>query len=249
MAYPSFNVYFGRNAGEAANGVVERYAYGTGTGTKTIGLDPRTMRFNHYLDTFDKILDSIPGIDKERFNAVSVKIYYGFRKGVTNARMKQTKRHVDVNYHGKDAPAKENSQEPGSPVLILTFGGKKWLHFALGRSTHSIETQTEFSFLQVDTHGFYLDGADENPNDEGMRWFHRSNMHPENRKGMVISFMFRQVRNKLLVNVEDGTLADPGPDHHAFASVRNTYQRNSNYQEAMEEIEHKGKQLITRQIK
>ena len=226
MAYPSFNVYFGRNFGEASNGVVERFAYGTGTGTQTIGLDPQTMRFNPYLDVFDKIVEKIPGVDNRSFNAVSVKIYYGLRKGVKTTRTKQTKRHVDVNYHAKDKPAAENSQEPGSPVLILTFGGDKLLYFSLGKSTHNIQQETEFSFLQNDSHGIYLDGADENPNDEGVRWFHRSTMHPKNRGGVVISFMFRRVRNKRKVKVEDGTLADPGADHPVFASVRDTYQND-----------------------
>ena len=248
MADPSFNVYFGRNFGEASDGVVERFAYGTGTGTQTIGLDPQTMRFNPYLDVFDKIVEKIPGVDNRSFNAVSVKIYYVLRKGVKTTKTKQTKRHVDVNYLAKDKPATENSQEPGSPVLILTFGGDKLLYFSLGKSTLSIQPETEFSFLQNDSHGIYLDGADENPNDEGVRWFHRSTMHPKNKGGMVISFMFRRVRNKRKVNVEDGTLADPGADDHVFASVRDTYQNDDKYQDAMEEIDGKGKQLMTRKI-
>ena len=248
MANPSFNLYFGRNVGEASDGVVERFAYGTGTGTQTIGLDPQTIRFNPYLDVFDKIVEKIPGVDNRSFNAVSVKIYYVLRKGVKTTKTKQTKRHVDVNYLAKDKPAAENSQEPGSPVLILTFGGDKLLYFSLGKSTLKIQQDTEFSFIQNDSHGFYLDGADENPNDEGVRWYHRSTMHPKNKGGMVISFMFRRVRNKRSVNVEDGTLADPGADDHVFSSVRETYQNDANYQDAMEEIDGKGKELMTRKI-
>ena len=248
MAYPSFNVYFGRNFGEASNGVVERFAYGTGTGTQTIGLDRQTMRFNHYLEEFDKILEKIPGVQQSSFNVVSVKIYYGLRQGVKAFRTKQTARHVDVNYRRKDAPAKENSQVPGSPVLILTFGGEKLLYFSLGQSTQSIWEATEFPFLQNDSHGFYLDGADENPNNDGLRWFHRSTMHPKNRDGMVISFMFRQVCNKRRVKVEDGTLAHPGPDDQAFRDVRDKYKTELDYVKAMEEIKGKGRQLMERRI-
>ena len=248
MAYPSFNIYFGRNVGKASNGVVKRFAYGTGTGTQTIGLDPQTMRFNEYLDTFDEILKNIPKVDPKSFNAVSVKIYYGLRKGVKTARVKDTKLHVDVNYQGQDQPSKENSQVPGSPVLILTFGGRKRLHFCLGSSTQNHHQQTEFYFLQTDTCGFYLDGADENPNEKKDRWMHRSTMHPKNRGGMVISFMFRQVRNTRRVNEQDGTLAEPGPDIAAFASVRDTYQESQDYKKAMEEIDGKARELMTRKI-
>jgi len=248
MAYPSVNVYFGRNCGEPTDGVVERFAYATGTGTSTIGLDPHTIRFNPFLDVFDQILDRLPGVSSSDYNAVSGKIYYPLKNGVTTTRIKDTKLHVDVIYKSKDVPAADNSQVPGTPVLILTFGGEKLLYFCHGRSTQNTEKQTEFSFLQNDSHGFYLDGADENPNDEGMRWFHRSTMHPDNRKGMVISFMFRQVRNKRRVNVNDGTLADPGPDDPLFSSVRNTYQNNSKYQSAMNEIDKKAQQLKTREI-
>ena len=248
MAYPSFNVYFGRSIGKASNGVVQRFAYGTGTGTQTIGLDPQTLRFNDYLDTFDEILKKIPDVDHKSFNAVSVKIYYGLRNGVNSSRIKTTNRHVDVNYQGKDQPAKENSQVPGSPVLILTFGGPKYLHFCLGSSTQNHRQNTEFYFLQTDSSGFYLDVADENPNEEKDRWMHRSTMHPKNRKGMVISFMFRQVRNTRRVNEVDGTLAEPGPDNAAFASVRKTYQKRRDYKKAMEEIDGKAKELMTRKI-
>ena len=56
---------------------------------------------------------------------LSVKVYYSLKKGVKSKKTKDTKRHVDINYQEKDKPLQENSQEPGSPVLILTFGGKK----------------------------------------------------------------------------------------------------------------------------
>jgi len=250
-AHPSFNIYFGRNAGEERNGVVERCAHGTGTGTSTIGLDPHTMRFNHCLPAFDRILDKIPGVKKEEKKAVTVasaKLHCAVGKGVKARRAKSTGRHTDVLFDSRDKPSKGNSQVPGSPVVMCTFGGRKHLHFTQGECKSRIREGVEFPFVQNDNCGFHLDGADENPNDEKLRWLHRSKMHPDNRKGMVISSMFRQVRSVVKVNVKDGTLAHSGEDKRVFSSVRQTHQNNDDHKSAMEEINAKAKELMTRKI-
>lgn len=252
MSYPSFDVYFGKNSGQERNdATVDRFAYGTGTGANTIGLDPQTVRYNKWLPVFDRLLEKLPNVSEDvraQFNVVSVKVYYGITRGGRAAGLKRTARHADVNYHRMDRPAEENSQQPGSPVIILTFGGKKNLFFSLGRSSKNIQETTEFPILQSDSHGFYMEGADENPNEEGERWFHRSQMHPKNRGGVVISFMFREVRNTCRVNVSDGTLSDPGDDDDVFASVRNTYQHTDEYKASMEVLDGKWKRLLQRKI-
>jgi len=250
-ACPSFNICFGRNAGEERSRVVERCACGTGTGTSTIGMDPHTMRFNHCLPVFDRILDKIPHVKKKEKKAVTVasaKCHCAVRKGVKTRRAKSTGRHADVLFNEKDKPSKGNSQVPGSPVITCAFGGRKHLHFAQGECKSRIREGVEFPFLQNDNCGFHLDGADENPNDEKLRWLHCSTMHPDDREGMAISFMFRQVHSAAKVNVKDGTLADPGEDKRVFSSVRQTHQNNDDCKSAMEEINAKAKKLMTRKI-
>ena len=97
-----------------------------------------------------------------------------------------------------------NSQVPGSHVLLFTFGDEKNLWFAKKRKGE-FKDGSLMLFRQKHCSMFLLNGKDEEFNDGGL-WKHMSNMkHPG---GITYTIILRCVQMTAAVN-GDGTLANP----------------------------------------
>ena len=248
LSIASFNIYYGGNipgSEKSIDGVetVERYAYASGSGKGTIGIDPQTFRLNPLPKYFEKLKaavkelpDSLLTADYKKFdyNAMSVKIYYK----VPGRPPSSTGFHSDVLYNKKDnQPTRnKNSQKPGTPVLIFTYGGRK--HLVMARTTQGnkvgIIDKSEVHFTQTNTRLFVLDGEDEKWNN-GQKWIHRSTYDGEE-GGMIITFMLRVVQNQTRVITSDSTLFDKGKKNEDFDAVRETYKQAHDYEENVAKI-------------
>ena len=86
MSKPSVNYYFGQNTHESENeGTVTRATHAVGSGTQSIGLDPRTNQlrpfFPELTDLMRCVTKSVRGktcSKNAHFNFVSVKLHYTF---------------------------------------------------------------------------------------------------------------------------------------------------------------------------
>ena len=126
------NEYFGRNADNPLpNGTVPRFAYATGTGNNTIGINPTQRKIHAWLPEFDELWETVKPCLPARYhntawNAASMKFFDSFRDAQHTLTHVRCGLHCDVAYK-KNGTAPGSSQIPGTPVLIMTFGGKKEL--------------------------------------------------------------------------------------------------------------------------
>ena len=123
-----------------------RYGYATGSGQSTIGKHADFNIIHKLTDEMEQllVLDEIvlnlktpEGIEKPtKFNAMSVKIYFYYH-GLT-MKIKKVEFHSDIAF--KDGKSmSNNSQRPGSVVIIHTIGSNKVLKFQL----HKIKGDNE----------------------------------------------------------------------------------------------------------
>lgn len=213
---PSVNVYFARNLAHHNDDFeMERTAYGTGSGTNSIGLDQRTMRIYAF---FPKLIDLIASVKKIvtqqtiykdfDINFVSVKVYYWVKNEKGKWVKKNTEWHCDVERDKYGRVKKNNSQLPGSPVLILTYGDNKSLVFRRHSTKEEYDSQSEIEIPQQSGSLFILDPRDEERDREGMHWRHMSTSN-QNEHGVTFSFMFRTVQATTRVNCFTNTIVDP----------------------------------------
>ena len=147
----SVDWYYARSR-RGENGIVERAAYGLGSGSGTIGLDKRQFQIFPFKGPMKRLVWLVKGYVKELypdetwnidFNAVSVKVYQGDSA---------TPYHCDINRRMDGTPYEENTQEPNSPVIILTVGDDKRLYFRkfmdTGGNKNIGPKSSEFCFLQ-----------------------------------------------------------------------------------------------------
>jgi hypothetical protein len=137
----STNVYFGTNTAiDKARGLIKRTAYAVGSGVRSIGLDQTTMKLNcifpQMVDLMNMAYNAVMLDDRFKdtmkdkyFNFCSVKIYYSFKNARGKTEKKYTGWHTDVTYDKDGNPMSDNSQVPGTPVVIATFGDTKELEF------------------------------------------------------------------------------------------------------------------------
>ena len=197
----SFNAYFGKNLRLSKNEKkMLRAAHATGTGASSIGLDPTTMRthsifpdLDHLMRLVQKKVRASTRYKQVVFNFVSVKIYYEVPSENPDKGPVQmdTGWHRDVLYkRGTHTPQAGNSQTPGTPVAILTFGDDKELWMARGKTRASPDPNSFSCFVQKHNSFFVLDGDDEKWDNDKV-WRHMSRMC----KGSKVTFalMFRDV--------------------------------------------------------
>ena len=216
---PSMNFYFGINL-EVHDETIVRTAYGVGSGTSSIGLNPRTLKIHSAFTELVHLMawaTALVKMDKDwmwvmwqkSFNFCSVKIYYAFKDAKGKIVQKDTQWHVDVTQDKNGNPLKNNSQEPGTPVAILTFGETKNLMFRRHLSKHVFDKHTTCLFQQRNASLFILDYRDERVSrKDGLHWRHMSEMQP-NTEGITFSFMFRVVKKTVAINKSDSTFVDP----------------------------------------
>ena len=199
--------------------IQKRSAYGVGSGTSTIGLDPRKLKVHQpgqeLIQLTSEVTKAICSASAEwatilqnhPFNNVSVKIYLTYRNEKGKLVRKRVGMHCDVSHDlATGTPKRNNSQTPGSLVGLLTFGADKHLWFQRYWATDKSYPNSLLHFLQKSGTLFVLDPRDETPDDTGNHWRHCSTMATE--QGITFTFAFRCVQASVLVN-PNGTLLDP----------------------------------------
>ena len=253
LSRQSFNIYFGADVigTQHDDGTVERFAYATGTGASTIGIDASTLQINPLPEWFaelkDLIFESLVGdlarYKQQDYNGASVKIYY------ENPRLKgnepnKTPWHCDVLYKKENGmPKKGNSQEPFSNVLIATFGGDKVLKFSRGAKKGMFQQKKTFEMRQCDTKFFVLDYRDEMFGNDGQKWWHASMMAKHNQGRVVISIMLRKIQSKVRVRMDDSRLAVipciNSQEEVYWVSLRSKYKEDEEYKRHVHVIHQK----------
>jgi hypothetical protein len=126
----SENIYFGRDLKAVDANQVSRPSYGVGLGSQTIGTNKREQKIHHMFPQLESLSNPVSGklVREENilvdFNAASVKVYFN---------RKDTGLHSDILYSLSDKPLVNNSQKPGSPVLLIFTTGAIPRNFALER--------------------------------------------------------------------------------------------------------------------
>ena len=200
------------------------YSFGKGRGS--IGLNPNTMKIH---PIFDKLLIALDIVNQEikryprwsqqmngySFDSCAGKIYYSYESVSSNNKTVTVKKtvnyHTDVTYNDDGTPKKDNSQIPGTPTVILTFGDPKYLWFRrykLHSDTNSQLDKSDICFNQKSAHFFVLDGEDEKPHElDGCHWKHMSNM--KNESNVTFSFAFRVTQMSTEIDPATRRLVDP----------------------------------------
>ena len=229
----AFNSYYSLPVnnynGEDKPGYTRVWSYGSGSGSSTIGLDPATHKIFRATDKtsagyfaarvlkeMEEIAHMDPDLNQQlgddHFNVISIKVYWG---------EKEVNRHNDIAMTKYSGPQRNNSQKPGTPVLIYTVGDPKKLVF----HRHELEPATDHScydFVQTSCqhditigqlHGdlFALIYEDENHNG-GYYLSHSSNAEglvPDGEsyyKGFTISIMTRVCVHQVWISDVDDTV-------------------------------------------
>ena len=175
---------FGLDKGISDKGFVLRYAYGSGSGTGSVGCDPRTFEVR-LLDRELKeaaiiIKDLLKKYQRSRdlgyclkdmsildFTAVEIKLYAGKEiKGTGVSAMTIDNDvlgdHCDQVYSTDgEFKVKQNSQEPWTPVVIVSFGATRIVNFQLYDGKRKVGDP--ISIVMNDGDVFILVPADEYP--------------------------------------------------------------------------------------
>ncbi len=219
------NCYMGynkkvRNNNDGATEVV-RVAYATGTGGSTIGLDARKLRINPMPPPLWKLIDLVVDTVKKANkywaellakyppNAASTKLAHSYTDEKGKVQWKFTGSHCDTLYTADNVPYDNNSQEPNSLVMMVTFGDPKELWFKKHYNASNIVPNSEIRFNL--THGsiVVLDPRDEmwHESEHGRwKWQHSSNMTEE--RNITFSLMIRTCKAVATVTPA-GNLANP----------------------------------------
>ena len=114
--------------------------------------------------------------------------------------------HMDVELDNNGIPTSNNSQVPGTPVAIFTFGDDKNLWFQQHYGKKQPVPSTLIQFLQTNGYMFVLDGRDETVRD-GKMWYHKSDMI--NGASVTYSFTCRVVQREVEVDTTTHRLVYP----------------------------------------
>ena len=215
----SLNIYYGRNL-PSNMPFLQRTSYGTGSGSISIGLNPKTMKIHSFTSDITILANEVSNLLKGKnkiwkqkleehpFNFVGVKVYYSYRRKNGELIRKNTAYHVDVTYNHKTRqPMRNNSQIPGTPVALLTCGSPKNLWFRRHKSSKEYDPESLLHFQQNHGSIVVLDGRDEEPDQDGFHWRHMSNMGMD-ATGITYTFSFRSVQHQLAV-APNGCLIKP----------------------------------------
>jgi hypothetical protein len=191
-----------------------------GSGASSIGLNPSTMKVHPLFVELSELMEMANAVVRKNelfahtlegheFNFCSVKIYFAYRNEKGEVVYKKTEWHVDVTNDKHGNPMKNNSQVPGTPVVIATFGDDKTLEFRKHSTSKDFKDATKLLFLQRNASVFVLHPDDEEINKyNNTHWRHKSEMlkKPEN---VTYAFMFRCFQRDVFVRLKDSTLEQP----------------------------------------
>lgn len=211
----SVDFYFGDNCGQRDDGLVDRWSYATGAGVQSVGLDPRKKRLYQIFPALSKMRHYVK-LQAERychekglsyncdFTHVSVKVYYN---------EKATPEHTDITFnHNHTEPKNNNSQMPGTPVVICTLGDLKLLQFNenfVDEDGNKSKGNRAMKFYQKSGTFIFLDPRDEELDNEGRFWSHFSKL-VDTKDGCCVALMFR-VSNDTQA-IDPSTNLDPSAD-------------------------------------
>ena len=216
LSTPAFNIYFGTNSSKNHT-TLKRPAYGFGTGSSTIGLNPRTMRIHPIFPTMATVITKITDVvakqrpewrdslEKFPINFCGFKAYFSVKNKNNEWERKSCEWHRDVTHTNKGKPLRNNTQIPGTPVLILTYGNEKTSRLQKYNRKQRLNVP-EIVFQQKHGSLFLLDPRDEKTDVFGEFWRHMSNMNHD--ESITFSFTFRSVA-KMIEVTNAGSLAKP----------------------------------------
>jgi hypothetical protein len=218
----SMNFYFGKNlAANKQDATIQRTAYAVGSGTSSIGLDPSTMRVHGIFAELSELMELAHHVVKKdpvfaptmvghQFNFCSVKLYFAYETECGKTVWKNTEWHLDISHNNNtQQPISTNSQVPGTPVIIATFGDTKELEFRrhLANGLHQNKTKLLFQQHNASIFGLHPDDEKVDPY-TGTHWRHKSEMQKK-RNNVTFAYMFRVVQRQVWVKAHDSTLANP----------------------------------------
>jgi hypothetical protein len=111
--------------------------------------------------------------------------------------------HRDVTHTVTGKPMKNNTQIPGTPVVILTFGDDKTLRFQKFGGNKKLNIP-ELVFQQKHGSLCLLDPRDEQTDEMGEYWKHMLEMNKD--KSITFSFTFRLVATTVEVTEDGGKI-------------------------------------------
>lgn len=214
------NIYFGQNFGDKINGHVARYAYALGSGTNTIGINPAEYTVHPWNDELQDLLDEVrPCLPQEiactPWNAASMKFYDSFEYQGTTMNV-SCGFHRDMQYKINGEVADQSSQRPDTPVLIITYGGSKYLSFKKifddMDDTDKKRATVHHKLRQTDSTCIVLHPDDEKWTEEQNGsyycYYHGSEYldqpgNETNRKDMIVTIMFRCVQKIVTVGTDN----------------------------------------------
>jgi hypothetical protein len=253
----SMNFYFGTNK-EVKGDLVLRTAYAVGSGVTSIGLDPSTMKVHALFPEMSELMGMAheavmtnPKVahtmQDKYFNFCSVKIYFSFRDEKGKLVRKNTNWHVDVTSDKQGKPLPNNSQVPGTPVVIATFGDTKILEFRRQGRHGNLDNNSHLEFSQENGSIFVLHPDDEKIDYLQKHWRHKSEMklvnnNKPNPDAVTFAFMFRVVQGEVWLNVADSTLANP-PLPKKFNGSKGKFY-TEHYKEESQKLQNKMQKLF-----
>ncbi|KAL3912798.1 MAG: hypothetical protein SGARI_000969 [Bacillariaceae sp.] len=222
LAPAALNLYLAENVGVTKDpNTIMRAAYAFGSGVTSIGLNPETMRLlpffpdlialkKHVTEVVHDNAEWKAQMKGKQFNVCSIKVYYWLvrvnEKGEKRWVRKDVKWHVDIERNSRGEPKDNNSQEPNTPVAILTFGSDKIFSMREHKSPDVYLKSTNVQFKQTNGTLIVLDPRDEEIK-KGKHWRHMSECG-DDKQGVTFSLLFRICRKRVEVRLDDNTLVD-----------------------------------------
>lgn len=213
----SVDIYVGFTVARSKGKDVWRTAYATGSGAASIGLDPRRAMIHNVTPDIEELIKTIKPKVMEHFqqqglgnmncnfNHVSVKIYY---------KKKETNFHCDIQFtDGHVTPSTNNSQVPGTPVVMCNIGSEKRIEFlrfsqldtenpvkVKGRTKSQTLRQKHGSITILDPRDEFLS--------RGYFWKHRAYLVDAS-NDVAMTMMLRVVHSFVRVNKYNSRLSFP----------------------------------------
>jgi hypothetical protein len=269
LSKPSMNFYFGDDVEfDEERNTQLRKAYAVGSGLASIGIDPSTFKIHMLFREMDDLMTMAYRVVKgnqafsdtlqvgQFFNFCSVKIYFSYQDQNGFVFNKSTDWHTDISLKNDGTPTNNNSQVPGTPVVIATFGDTKNLEFIrhdfiMDRDKRynklSHDEKTYLRFPQKNGSIFILHPKDETVDQcKKTIWKHRSEMiksdNPNGQLDVIFSFMFRVVQREEWVYAKDSTLVNPpkiGPKVQQRIKTAKRTMESNHYKDEQDMLETK----------
>jgi hypothetical protein len=236
LNYPLCNIdrpavlrtHYGRDCpecDESAMDYIMRYVYGTGSGTGSVGTDPRSWQtksmslamwelgecIRQHLITRESLFCDKMDLEDE-FNTATILLYMG-SDVIDECEISSLGFHTDCEYTAKGQFVASNSQKENTPAVILTLGDARTLYMKkrkVGSNGSWMNNKDEkiHEYLLRSGSIFVLDPADEVPRRRGcvgeaFSQFQHGGVKLD--KGLSMAIVFRTVSTKAKINLLKNT--------------------------------------------